>query len=80
MLSVIRTLPGLAAAFVLGALVMSSDFAQATSTLKGCEVGIVLGAAVLATLFLLSMTRRRPQQQQAGGFGQQTRNRTRTGR
>lgn len=77
MISVLRTLPGFAAAFLLGALVMSPGFEQLPTAVKQRQIGLIIAAGVILTLLLVAVTRRKPQEQkQPAGFGRPARNRT----
>jgi hypothetical protein len=74
MKSIFRTLPGLATAFVLGAMLMSPGYEQLPSGVREREIGLALAAGVILTLIAVFVTRGKPQQQNTG-FGSPARNR-----
>lgn len=75
MKGIFRSFPGFIAAFMLGAYFKDPSTAQATTTVKETTVGFIIGAAIIACLFLCAITRGKKQDQQSGGFA-----RARTGR
>lgn len=68
MKTIFRTLPGLVTAFLLGAMVMSRFFTTAPAPVRAKELGALIAAGAIVTLFAVLTTRRRPQQQSTG-FG-----------
>ena len=78
MKAIVRASPALAAAVFLGMYWVSPEYAQVTKTARECAVGLVIFAAVLASLFLCAITRTRSskKKKQQGGYGYAPRART----
>lgn len=79
MKTILRTLPGLATALLLGSAVMSRGFGQLPPGVREKEIGYIVAAGVILTIVVVVLTRsRKNTKQQSSGFGYAAR--TRTGR
>ena len=79
MKTILRTLPALLAAVIVGTVMDSPAFHQLPVHVLQKEIGYILGATVALTLIVVALTRGKPKQQNTG-FGSPARPRARTGR